>query len=179
MFDDDLLWPFSLRIYAVPGVADACLALQEACGLDVNLLLWCGWRAAMGGGAGDAAELCVAMGRSARWQTEIVGPLRSVRRALKPRAVEDADAAVLRDEVKRLELDAERLEQRFLARLDQWICDPARSPDDRRHDAVLSMTAYLDMLGIDPSDADRQNVVLIAAACTSDISHPQDASGSA
>ncbi len=179
MFDDDQLWPFSQRVYAISGVADACLALQERCGLDVNLLLWCGWRAAMGGGASNAAELREAMARSAPWQTDIVGPLRSVRRNLKPRAVEDAEAAALRDEVKRLELDAERLEQRALSRLDQWVCDPARSPDDRRHDAVLSMTAYLDMLGVDPGDADRQNIAAIAAACTSDINHLQAASGSA
>lgn len=179
MDDDASLWPFSLRVYAAPDVADACLALQRRRGLDVNLLLWCGWRAAIGGGASDAADLREAIRLAGPWQAEIVTPLRSVRQSLTLRSVDDADAAALRDKVKRLELDAERLEQRFLARLDQWGCDAARSPDDRRHDAVLSMTAYLGLLGMDPDDADRQDIAVIAAACTSEISPREDASGSA
>ena len=36
-------WDFSLEIYAKPGVAQACLALQDECGADVNLLLFCCW----------------------------------------------------------------------------------------------------------------------------------------
>ncbi|MGE4220898.1 MAG: TIGR02444 family protein, partial [Alphaproteobacteria bacterium] len=61
MADDAALWPFSLSVYARPGVAEACLALQARRGLDVNLLLWCGWRAAVGVGACNAAELREAM----------------------------------------------------------------------------------------------------------------------
>jgi len=178
MIDDDSLWRFSLRVYALPGVADACLALQGRRGLDVNLLLWCGWRAALGGGVSDAADLRQAIGLTEPWQTEIVRPLRSVRQALKPRSVQDSDAAALRDEVKRLELDSEYLEQRFLARLDRWACDASRSLDDRGHDAALSMTAYLGLLGLDPDDADRQDIAVIAAACISGINPREDASGS-
>jgi len=35
-------WRFSLRPYRAPAVADACIALQEGAGVDVNLLflLW-------------------------------------------------------------------------------------------------------------------------------------------
>lgn len=46
-------WQFSLAVYAAPGVEAECLALQEALGIDVNLLLffvWLGasrWRRAM------------------------------------------------------------------------------------------------------------------------------------
>ena len=36
-------WRFSLRTYRAPGVQEACLALQDRCGADVNLLLFCGW----------------------------------------------------------------------------------------------------------------------------------------
>ena len=41
------LWAFSLEIYGRPGVAPACLSLQDRRGTDVNLLLhalWCGAR---------------------------------------------------------------------------------------------------------------------------------------
>ena len=45
MSDGNPLWEFSLEFYAQPGVASACLALQDRCGVDVNVLLlmcWCG-----------------------------------------------------------------------------------------------------------------------------------------
>ena len=33
-------WRFSLTYYGQPGVSDACIALQDGCGVDVNLLLY-------------------------------------------------------------------------------------------------------------------------------------------
>ena len=36
-------WRFSLRLYRAPGVGDACIALQETSGVDVNLLLFLLW----------------------------------------------------------------------------------------------------------------------------------------
>ena len=36
-------WDFSLAVYGRPGVAPACLALQQRHGADVNLLLFCAW----------------------------------------------------------------------------------------------------------------------------------------
>ena len=38
-------WDFSLAFYAMPGVADACLQLQDGCGADVNVLLFLLYRA--------------------------------------------------------------------------------------------------------------------------------------
>ena len=38
-------WRFSLQFYRQPGVADACIALQEEAGVDVNLLLFLLWHA--------------------------------------------------------------------------------------------------------------------------------------
>ena len=32
-------WDFSLAFYALPGVADACLELQERCSVDVKVML--------------------------------------------------------------------------------------------------------------------------------------------
>ena len=40
-------WRFSLRFYRQPKVADACIALQEEAGVDVNLLLFLLWHATM------------------------------------------------------------------------------------------------------------------------------------
>ena len=38
-------WRFSLQFYRLPKVADACIALQEEAGVDVNLLLFLLWQA--------------------------------------------------------------------------------------------------------------------------------------
>ena len=38
-------WRFSLAFYRRAGVADACIALQEEAGVDVNLLLFLLWQA--------------------------------------------------------------------------------------------------------------------------------------
>ncbi len=38
-------WRFSLHFYRQPGVSDACIALQDDCGVDVNLLLFLFWLA--------------------------------------------------------------------------------------------------------------------------------------
>ena len=39
-------WRFSLHFYRHTGVSDACIALQDDCGVDVNLLLFLLWLAA-------------------------------------------------------------------------------------------------------------------------------------
>ena len=41
-------WRFSLNFYRQPGVSDACIALQDGCGIDVNLLLFLFWLASDG-----------------------------------------------------------------------------------------------------------------------------------
>ncbi|HEY9550471.1 MAG TPA: TIGR02444 family protein, partial [Kiloniellaceae bacterium] len=41
-------WQFSGAVYARRGVAEACLALQQRHGLDVNLLLFCAWAGSNG-----------------------------------------------------------------------------------------------------------------------------------
>ena len=41
-------WRFSLDYYARPGVAEACLQLQDAACVDVNVLLFLIWRAMAG-----------------------------------------------------------------------------------------------------------------------------------
>jgi uncharacterized protein (TIGR02444 family) len=103
------LWRWCGEVYRRTGVSDACLALQDDCGADVNLLLTLVWA----GGEGiavDAPTLARLREVSTAWQTQIVAPLRSVRRALKGRA----EAVALREQVKAVELESERLEQALL-----------------------------------------------------------------
>ncbi|WP_029008834.1 TIGR02444 family protein [Azospirillum halopraeferens] len=105
-------WAFSLDFYGRPGVAGACLALQDRCGADVNLVLFALWAGGVCGAALDAGDLQRLRAAVGPWQAGVVGPLRAVRRHLK----HDAAAAALREKVKALELEAERVEQdRLLA----------------------------------------------------------------
>jgi uncharacterized protein (TIGR02444 family) len=69
-------WAFSLAFYAQPGVMPACLALQDRHGVDVNLALLCCWV----GEPLDAAALAEADALVAEWRTQVVQPLRAVRR---------------------------------------------------------------------------------------------------
>jgi len=104
------LWPYALQVYGRPGVEGTLLELQDAHGQCVPYLLWALWLAAEGRAADDddltrAAELARA------WQDAAVAPLRGLRRGLKsPSSKAPARAwSTLREGVKALELDAERM----------------------------------------------------------------------
>jgi uncharacterized protein (TIGR02444 family) len=119
---DTSFWAFSIAVYAGDGVAEECLSLQERLELDVNLLLFAAYMGAAEGVALTIQDISAASAAIADWHGEVVRPLRRVRRALKQPSLEDgnplraADAA-LRLQVKRAELDAEKIEQ---AMLWQW-----------------------------------------------------------
>ncbi|MDT2022464.1 TIGR02444 family protein [Methylocella sp. CPCC 101449] len=108
-------WTFSLRFYRLDGVAPACLALQDEQGVDVNVLLFLLFVATQGRSLtqADVAAIDVAM---ADWRRETVAPLRAVRRVLRtpPAAIDAAQAEALRERIKAVELEAERLEQKAL-----------------------------------------------------------------
>ena len=87
------LWRFSLRVYRAPGVQQACLALQDDCGADVNLLLLCGW-AGSAGRAIDLRRLRRAVACVAAWQTQVIAPVRAARRAIKRDPPRNAESAL-------------------------------------------------------------------------------------
>jgi uncharacterized protein (TIGR02444 family) len=105
-------WRFSLRLYRAPGVGDACIALQEEAGVDVNLLLFLLWQATQRRAltASDVMSLDQTIGG---WRDTAVIPLRNVRRTLKsaPGLVDPNTAEAFRTRIKAVELEAERLQQ--------------------------------------------------------------------
>jgi uncharacterized protein (TIGR02444 family) len=108
-------WRFSLRFYRQPGVADACIALQDGCGVDVNILLFFLWLAtARRCVSPDVAQAVCA--KAAPWRDDVVAPLRAVRRRLKDGSglVERGAAERLRTAIKAIELESERLQQEAL-----------------------------------------------------------------
>lgn len=125
-------WTFSLAVYGDSAVQQECLDLQDRCGIDVNLLLYCTFAGAVHGAVLSEQDLRQAAGIVAKWQQEVVRSLRAARRALKPFATASSPiagaAAALRAGVKAAELEAERIEQTMLQsfgaeRLDAWPRD--------------------------------------------------------
>ncbi len=108
-------WRFSLSLYRMDGVPAACIALQDNHGLDVNVMLFALWLASKGRelSAGDLREVDEAI---AAWRRDVVVALRGVRRHLRqpPEAVDALAAEALRDKVKAVELESERLQQEGL-----------------------------------------------------------------
>lgn len=118
-------WEWSIERYEYDGVASRLLSLQDNLDLNVNIVLWCGWCAE---NFGDIPELVVrkALDLSAHWSRDVTGALRSARRALKspPRQADATAAEALREEVRRAELAAEKIEQEMLARLAHDMLPP-------------------------------------------------------
>jgi uncharacterized protein (TIGR02444 family) len=106
-------WRFSLRFYARPGVAEALIALQDEAGIDVNLVLYGVWLGLSGRSRLDDAALAAAQRATRALRTEIVRPLRRLRRHLAGFA--EPDLRHLYEAFKRLELAAERAVQHRLA----------------------------------------------------------------
>ena len=137
-------WRFSLRFYREPAVADACIALQEEAGIDVNLLLFLLWHATRARvlSKKEVEELETAI---APWRDATVIPLRGVRRALKspPDLVTRPAAEQLRTKIKAAELEAERLQQEAMYALAQVRpFGEAGSPEEA---ARTSIAAYQTM----------------------------------
>lgn len=163
-FPDHPFWDFSLRVYGSEGVAPACLALQEAHGVDVNLLLFCCWLGATGRGTVDADGIARLQTAVADWHAEIVRGLRAVRRRLKePVAGEDRTLALaLRKHVQKTEIDAEHIEQLMLAAAGEAL--PAAPPGEPAEDARANAEAYFAHVGAALDDRDRAALATIVAA---------------
>ncbi len=109
------LWRFSLDFYARPRVPAACLESQDRAGADVNVLLYLLFLATHLRKL-ERADVARIDALVRAWRDTAVVPLRTLRRQLKsgipPIPITATDA--LRSAVKRIELDAERIEQEWL-----------------------------------------------------------------
>jgi uncharacterized protein (TIGR02444 family) len=167
-FPPSPLWSFSLAFYRKPGVAEACLALQDRHGIDVNLLL----AALFAGARGIALEAdawVVLEGAVGAYHREVVQKLRAARRALKPLELKPLEehapvAAQLRSSVKAAELDAEHLEQLTIERTLAAMpaAPPGAGPTADR--ATANALAYLEAARVAADAADRALIARLAAA---------------
>ena len=119
-------WAFALAIYARPGVAEACLILQNEAGVDVMLLLATTFVAIKHRLLLTPDEIKALDGACRPWREQIVWPLRTIRSGLKagPQPAPGEATEPFRSQVKALELAAEKLENRLLVG-----CLPLRPPE--------------------------------------------------
>jgi uncharacterized protein (TIGR02444 family) len=102
-------WDWVVETYARPGVETALLDLQDRCGQSIPLLLAAAW-AAVDGRPFAAEPLEAAVETARAYDRAVIAPLRAIRRTLKGPVpdLEDAARQAMREQVKALELDAER-----------------------------------------------------------------------
>ena len=165
-------WRFSLRFYRQPAVADACIALQDDCGVDVNILLFLLWLAGERRqiGAAEVRSLCAA---AAPWRDVVVAPLRTMRRRLKEVVplVERGAAELFRTRVKAIELEAERLQQEALFALAASL--PTAAAAEIGAAARANVTAYAAALDVSLPTAPTN--VLFAALRAGPAARPRTA----
>jgi uncharacterized protein (TIGR02444 family) len=110
-------WAFALAIYARPGVAESCLALQNEAGVDVMLLLTAAFAAVKHRHLLTPAQIEALDDACRPWREQIVWRLRAIRTELKTgvRPAPTEATEPFRSKIKALELEAEKLENRILA----------------------------------------------------------------
>ena len=156
-------WDFSLAVWGREAVETACLDLQESHGLDVNLLLFCGW-AGRRGRALDDADIARLIEAARPWREATVLPLRKLRKWLKGQSVAPGAAAGrLRERIKDDELQAEAIQQ-------DLFVEALPVPDGTGGPAVTvaNMAAYFVALGIAPDTNDTAHLANVLRGC-----HPE------
>tara|TARA_Y100000588_G_scaffold392795_1_gene506008 strand:- start:121 stop:630 length:510 start_codon:yes stop_codon:yes gene_type:complete len=143
----NLLWDFSVKTYGREGVASACLRLQDDHGADVNILMYCCWAAQDRALLFDAMAIERIISAVEPWKSSIVEVLRNIRRELKSKTYPGIDVEVqerLRVEIKRIELNAERLQQDALFTMSHQ--ELLGGTKDRRGSALKNVLLYLNTL---------------------------------
>lgn len=156
-------WDFSLTVWGREAVEAACLDLQERHGLDVNLLLFCGW-AGRRGRALDDAGIARLIEAARPWREATVLPLRRLRKWLKDQSVAPGAAAGrLRERIKADELQAEAIQQ-------DLFVEALPVPEGAGGPAVTvaNMAAYFAALGIAPDAGDTAHLANVLRGC-----HPE------
>lgn len=145
------LWRFAETLYQRPGVEAACLHLQTQ-GADVCLLICAAWlERRMIACSGE--RIAALRNLAQPWQEQVVIPLRQVRQHWREAAQSDNALAQLREQIKQLELTAEREQlQRLTACSQGWLATADAS------------ASWLENLAPEPASSDALQTLRIAAA---------------
>jgi uncharacterized protein (TIGR02444 family) len=162
----DSLRRFALTIYGTADVSDACLLLQSRFDIDVNLLLFAAYVGAVRTKTLFPESFDIVRARTDPWHRDVVRPLRTVRQRLRagPAPAPNPVTAVLRHEIKEIELQAELIELGELGELADLL-DAPTAPGGAAERATAAMETVLraDFDG-QLSSEDRAAIATIAAA---------------
>ncbi|WP_160104767.1 TIGR02444 family protein [Pseudomonas izuensis] len=148
------LWSFSVETYCRRGVEPLCLHLQSK-GANVCLLL-CGLWLGVRGVSFDEQRLKRLLDVAGPWDAEVVRPVRALRERWKVAAGEDAGLNNLREEMKKLEMEAERL---LLLQLE-------RVAQDWPEDEATDLSAWLEGVAADAAHLNRDALLELRVAAT-------------
>ena len=151
-FPEHPFWDFSLGVYMSEGVGVACLELQDAHELDVNVLLFCMWLGASGRGPLSAAEMKTVTGAVQEWHHDVV----RMKGGMSPAPADLSES--LRQRIQKVEIDCEHTEQLMLAGAIDRQADDSRTHVIRLADAVANVARYFVAFGGEATDADRSHV---------------------
>jgi len=163
---ENSLWRFSLAVYANSEVEHACLRLQDECGADVNVILFCCWMGCDGRGRFDADELPDVLVMASRWYEKAIGPLRALRRGLEgnPDPVSADHCKATRQKVLAAELEAERALQALLFESARHHAGRAKSPQHRADDSFANTASYFQAARIKQDRGVQQDILTIVRA---------------
>jgi uncharacterized protein (TIGR02444 family) len=139
-------WTFSLGYYRAAGVSEACLELQDNCGVDVNVVLFLLWQATQKRQFA-AVQVKALTEKVGPWQIDVIGPIRGLRRMLKSDAplLDKGSAELFRTKIKAIELEAERLQQEAMHAMAAGIVSEAAATTEAA--ARASIAAYESVTG--------------------------------
>jgi len=164
--DDSTFWSFTVGLYGKPGVASALIGLQDRLGLDVNMLLYCCWAGA-DGRLLSREDLKAVEAVAEPWQSEVVRPLRALRRRLKggfaPLPADRVES--YRKRVNELEIEGEHIVQNAMG---------AQPRGERQAGAastaqvVANLKAYLRLRHAPVETAEQAELTTVVRACCPD-----------
>lgn len=147
-FADHPFWDFSVQVHQRAGVHEACLALQNRYAMDINLLFFCCWFGAAGGGRLSPSQIESVMGAVKGWQEDVVRPIWKARWCLKPsyKNFPTHRTEPLRRALVEAELAAEHIEQLHLAESMPFTRDQNLSEEIKASHGVVNIFLYFNAL---------------------------------
>lgn len=162
---DNPFWIFSSSVYrGFNGVSEACLAVQDVLGGDVNLLLFCAWCGIARGAKLSEAQIAALERCVEDWNGEVIGPLRAARQAVKTAAGQAPAIGQFRKEVLAVELRAEQVAHAMLYAQAADLETGARLAETAAVNVALYMTRLERATGKPPSAVSVEPLIEAASA---------------
>jgi len=163
---DGSFWAFTLALYGKPGVAAALIGLQDRLGLDVNMLLYCCWIAA-DGRLLSRDDLKAVEAVADPWQSEVVRPLRALRRRLKGGfgAIPPDRVEAYRKRVNELEIEGEHIVQNTMG---QQVLGERQAGTGAAAMVAANLKAYLKLRHAPVEAREVTDLTTVVRACCPD-----------